>query len=39
MSKPDTAFPKILVLLHIALTILLIVAAVALALKLYSIWE
>ena len=38
MSKPDTAFPRYWYY-HIALTILLIVAAVALALKLYSIWE
>ncbi|MEA3070299.1 MAG: hypothetical protein QOD29_1745 [Alphaproteobacteria bacterium] len=38
MSKPDTPFPKHRYY-YIALKILLIVAAMALALKLYSMWE
>jgi hypothetical protein len=38
MSKPDTPFPRHRYY-YIALTILLLVAAVALAFKLYNIWE
>jgi hypothetical protein len=38
MSKPDTPFPRHRYY-YIALKILLIVAAVALAFKLYNTWE
>ena len=37
MSKPDTPFPRHW-LYYIALKVLVIVAAVALVLKLYGIW-
>lgn len=38
MSKPDTPFPRHRYY-YIALKILLLVAAVALAFKLYNTWE
>jgi putative effector of murein hydrolase len=38
MSKPDTPFPRYRYY-YVALKILLLVAAVALAFKLYNTWE